>query len=694
MKIRTALWLSLCALALISALALLASGYGDFVRFRASRTSADMIATISALSKMTESMTLERGVARMTLYPRSAGQPTPDPAATEALMATRKTLDGRRRAALDALAESGFPGHERVATDLIALLARFDALRSEADAARSLTDRAASVESHISAGIGEIVTVAVGQIDRLSLALDAVDADAARNVHLGAQAAAMREWAGRQSGMVLVMLGDGAGVTAAFSRNVAEAQGHLDQIWDQISLATSAPNTPPGLTAARVAVAEGYRAPMGAMLTRETALAAEIGGPRHSAADWLGKAAPLLKKIVDFRDAAYDEAARTAAANGARALRALAIGVLGLVVSVAAAIVCAVVLTRRISRPVVALTGVVVALAEGRRGHVIAGGHRRDELGAMARAIAVLQDNAEAAAGMAAERDRDQQAKLAQKARIETLIAAFDERSGRIGGAVADAAGIMARDAGTLTGTAEDTRRQAAAVAAAAERMSANIQTVAAAAEELAGSVEEIGRQMSGAARIASQAVAEAESTGRTMRALADTAATIGDVVTLIDDVASQTNLLALNATIEAARAGEAGKGFAVVAGEVKQLAGQTARATREIQDKIDLIRAGTASAVQAIGGIGRTIGQLDEVTASVAGAVEQQNASTQEIARTVQQAAAGAHEVSASVASFGDAASLTSGAAASVHNAAGNLTAQAAELRRVVADFLAAVAA
>ncbi len=138
-----------------------------------------------------------------------------------------------------------------------------------------------------------------------------------------------------------------------------------------------------------------------------------------------------------------------------------------------------------------------------------------------------------------------------------------------------------------MSATAEETSRQATAVSAASEQASANVQTVATATEELTASISEIGRQVEQSSHTTRKAVDQAKDTSTTVDGLARAAQRIGDVVKLIQDIASQTNLLALNATIEAARAGEAGKGFAVVASEVKALANQTSKATEEISSQI-----------------------------------------------------------------------------------------------------------
>ena len=345
---------------------------------------------------------------------------------------------------------------------------------------------------------------------------------------------------------------------------------------------------------------------------------------------------------------------------------------------------------RGISGPVGRLTAAMRALAEGRLDTPIPARERADELGAMARTLEVFRDGMrEAAALRARQVVQAQEAEAARRAALRGLADGFEAKVGQLVGSVAEAAGGLRATASAMEGTARQTNGQTSTVASAAEQASANVQTVAVAAEELSVSTGEIGRQVAQSAAIAGRAVADARRTDQVVRALAEGAQQIGEVVNLISSIAGQTNLLALNATIEAARAGESGRGFAVVASEVKGLAAQTARATEDIAKQIGHIQGATQEAVGAIGGIAATIGEVSQIAAAIAAAVEEQGAATREIARNVQEAAQGARMVSETIVGVSAGAQETGHAAGQVLQGAAALSGQAEGLRGEVSRFL-----
>jgi methyl-accepting chemotaxis protein len=249
---------------------------------------------------------------------------------------------------------------------------------------------------------------------------------------------------------------------------------------------------------------------------------------------------------------------------------------------------------RSISTPIRLMTATMNELAGGRLETEIPAQANRDEIGDMARTVLVFKDalQAQRDADAAAKIDADTKLKRAQA--LESLIAGFEGKVGELADSLSTASGALQSSAQSMTETADRTNRQSTVVATAAEQATANVQTVAAATEELSASISEIGRQVAQSTGIAEKAVRQAEHTNQQVRSLAAAAQAIGDVVGLINQIAGQTNLLALNATIEAARAGEAGRGFAVVASEVKNLAGQTAKATDDIGAKITEIQQAT----------------------------------------------------------------------------------------------------
>ncbi len=352
-------------------------------------------------------------------------------------------------------------------------------------------------------------------------------------------------------------------------------------------------------------------------------------------------------------------------------------------------------LGRRITRPILGLSEATHRLAEGHTAAAVPDVERRDEIGTMAKAIAVLKQRSAEATRLAADQDRlKAESVLERQAAMQMLADDFEDSVKSVVDAMAASASDMKTSAHSMSRAAVVTSGETTAAAAAAEQTSTNVGTVAAATEELSSSIQEISRQIAQSSQIASNAVSEADRANQTMASLEDSAKRVGDIVALISGIAGQTNLLALNATIEAARAGEAGKGFAVVASEVKSLATQTAKATEEIQATVAAIQSMTASAVSAIQGIGGIVARMNEITGAVAAAAEEQGAATGEIAGNIQQAAASAKQVSGSVTTAQSAASESGAIADNVLAAAGRLSLEAERLKSEVAGFLAQVRA
>jgi len=465
---------------------------------------------------------------------------------------------------------------------------------------------------------------------------------------------------------------------ATFATAVEKAKAALEAFKASEGGAAFAPQTR-AVAEALDAYAGNFDVTIRAMDTAKTAF--ETGIKPHTEA--IERVGATARDKINVAVEAVAEATASAAARAQQ----VQIGLVGLAVVLGGLL--AVLIARSIVQPIAAMTGAMKRLAEGDTRVVVPSQDATDEIGAMAKAVDVFRQNAIARTGLEAAQAAEQAARLSRVERVDRLVRTFEQNVSAALQVVTGSATELDATARSMTQVADDTNGQAVASSAAAEQASTNVQTVAAAAEEMVASLQEIERQVIRSNAVAGTAAHEAEATNAAMASLRLAADQIGAAVTTISGIAGQTNLLALNATIEAARAGEAGRGFAVVAAEVKELAGQTAKATEEIGGQIAAIQSATGQAAEAIEQIARTIATVSEISGAIAATVVQQTAATSEISRNAGEAARGTQDVSSNVARVLASAGETGSAAAQVLNAAAELAAQSLKVKQEVDGFL-----
>lgn len=400
----------------------------------------------------------------------------------------------------------------------------------------------------------------------------------------------------------------------------------------------------------------------------------------------------LTNSVTDFQrftaskaQEVYDDAISIALTS-----RAVFVAIFVLFMALGGAVM--VVVARAITGPVNHLTDAMVGYAAGDLSAETPLLDRRDEIGAMARAVAVFVDGLKHTAELE-KKQRHLREAMAEKAREREIhIAAFDASMDEVLASVMQTVASVRDVSDQLEGNVQQATSRASTVAARAGEASSDVNTVVSAAEQLGLSVSEISQQVSMTAAIAGEAVHGAQTANNSVGSLEDASRRIGEIVTLINHIAHQTNLLALNATIEAARAGDAGKGFAVVAGEVKNLANQTAKATEGIAGQVSGIQSVSREAANIIRHVGETITRVNDIVVGIASAVEEQSAATQEIVRSIQQIAIGNSDITSNIADVSLATEATGQITTMMLSAAGELSAQTEGLRKEIAGFLSKV--
>jgi len=384
-----------------------------------------------------------------------------------------------------------------------------------------------------------------------------------------------------------------------------------------------------------------------------------------------------------------------------------------LILAVLAVLGCAVLLaglaylSRDFSGKIVEITAGMTRLAQGDRHFTIAGGERKDEVGAMIRALELFQrankwiedrarersEKAEQELQLQQERERERiEAEAKRAALLDELARQFERTVGEVVGGVAAASSQLHTTATRMAASAEEASRRTTEVAVSMEEANAGATAAAAASDEFALSISEISRQAASSSELARLANAATGEADETISALAASAEEVGQIVELIQNIAQRTNLLALNASIEAARGGEAGRGFAVVASEVKELAMQTSRATEKVADQIRAMQSTTGASVKALRAIAGQVQDLEATAVSIATAVDQQSVAGRDLAQSIDLAARGTEKVSGHIEDVRQLSLSTGAAASQVLSSANELEAQATHLSEQVRGFLARV--
>mgnify|MGYP006278677755 CR=1 FL=1 len=421
------------------------------------------------------------------------------------------------------------------------------------------------------------------------------------------------------------------------------------------------------------------------------------GGDHFKAA---GKDQPYLMTLIPED--------QVMAALNRELVKMLVIGLLGTLVLMGASYWIA----RRISRRVARGSAIATAMAQGdiQQEINIDGNDEIGELGRSFSALSRYLNEMSEAAGRIANRDltvtiepKSERDVLGQS--FQTMAANLSEIVQQLGASakqLVEAAAMISDSSANISDGVRSQAEQITQVSSAVEQMTATIQESSQNAGQASQASQNASKSATAGGEIVTNTIQGMQKINEVVRSsaesiaeLARSADQIGQIISVIDDIADQTNLLALNAAIEAARAGEQGRGFAVVADEVRKLAERTGKATGEISGMIKGIQQQTESAVGSMESGVQEVDRGRELVDTAGGSLKEIVTESQKVLDMIQQMAtaaeeqaAAAEEISKTIGSISEGTDNTARGSEQSAEAARNLNQQAEELNQIVARF------
>jgi methyl-accepting chemotaxis protein len=639
-----------------------------------------------------QNMRIERGTVSAALI---ESEPV-DPATWQDIQDLRARSTPALAEALHMLSRLDFSDRDRWIAELRTKSAAVETIRADVD--ESLRKRGLGTNAEFNAKWVAAVGTLVERMDALSSRLSAGvrlnDPFFDQMMTVKQLAWSVRSDAGAERLMIGDALAGGGKVPDDWQRRVTEIRQRVSTIWAALLNFVDDPQTPQALWDSIAEAKETYFDRY--IRDRDEVYKSLIAGdPRTTSRTWIQESNPALERLIDVANTAVDLAQTAAERMSADARRHFWAQSLLVLVAVLIGSLGLFTIRRNVIAPIVTLTVGMRQLAAGNTGIEIPNTTRRDELGAMARAVEIFKQAAIENARLRIEQEQaTARTSAARQAAAAQVTKAFDAKVGKLVQSLKTSSRDMEETARSMSETAEEVGQVSKLATAFAEQTSNNVRDMAAATDKFAASAREIGSRVSASVGLVGKAVDDTRRTDNAVRILSQRSERIEQIVKLISGIAAQTNLLALNATIESARAGQAGRGFGVVASEVKTLAAETARATEEIASHVAQSQEATRDVVGAIKGVGSTIEQLHLIASAIAAAVEEQHMVAQEIARSVAEAASGTQEVTINMSHVRQAADHTGSTSTQVLAAATALSQDSSELSREVELFLASVAA